>query len=76
MSLTTGLQLIEDAMIFAILVVDLLLLQDSREVKKATLHYWQERADYYARRYRAQANVAPQPAELDLHNQEPPLEEI
>jgi len=66
MNWTIALQLLELMLILAILVVDLLLLLDSREIKKATMNYWKERAEYYNRRYRVQANAAQQQAEENL----------
>jgi hypothetical protein len=72
MTVQLALQLLELLLIGAILMVDLLLLLDSREIKQATIHYWAERSDWYARRLRqAQANVAPPPDLADPQNPAP-----
>jgi hypothetical protein len=72
MNWTTARDLLDLGLLIAILWVDYLLLKDSREVKTATMNYWRERAEYYNRRYRAQANAELQPGLENLDNPELP----
>ena len=66
---------LDTVLILAILVIDTLMFLDARAVKNATILYWKERRDYFARRARAKGELPPAPEGPHIPEPPPPATE-